>query len=100
MVITRFLGCVLAAAALTSCSAPDPIIETHYGAYEGEAYPDRRPKIEVPEGGMGVVTDSRSDTISLISLATGERFGVLPVGRDPVTIDGPHHAAIDARGNA
>jgi DNA-binding beta-propeller fold protein YncE len=100
MVITRFLGCVLAAAALASCSAPDPIIETHYGAYEGEAYPDRRPTIVVPEGGMGVVTDSRSDTISLISLATGERFGVHPVGRDPVTIDGPHHAAIDAQGNA
>ncbi len=32
---------------------------------------------------MGVVSDSLSDTISLISLATGQRFGVHPVGRDP-----------------
>ncbi|WP_437476682.1 YncE family protein [Sorangium sp. So ce1014] len=100
MVISRFLGCALAAAALVGCSDPDPLIETHYGAYEGNAYPDRRPEIVVPEGGMGVVTDSRSDTLSLISLATGERFGVYPVGRDPVTLDGPHHVAVDAPGNA
>ncbi|WP_437806693.1 YncE family protein [Sorangium sp. So ce1078] len=100
MVISRFLGCALAAAALAGCSEPEPIIETHYGAYEGDAYPDRRPELAIPEGGMGVVTDSRSDTLSLISLETGERFGVHPVGRDPVTIDGPHHVAVDAPGNA
>ncbi|WP_437730304.1 YncE family protein [Sorangium sp. So ce1335] len=95
MVLSRFLGCALAAATLASCAEPDPIIETHYEAYEGDAYPSRRPKIVIPEGGMGVVSDSRSDTLSLISLATGERFGVHPVGRDPVTIDGPHHVAVD-----
>ncbi|WP_437720657.1 YncE family protein [Sorangium sp. So ce861] len=100
MVFSRFVGFVLAAVALAGCGEPDPIIETHYGAYEGDAYPDRRPKITVPEGGMGVVSDSRSDTLSLISLATGERFGVYPVGRDPVTIDGPHHVAVDAPRNA
>ncbi|AUX44784.1 hypothetical protein SOCE26_062520 [Sorangium cellulosum] len=100
MAISRFLGCALAASTLAGCAEPDPNIETRYGAYEGEAYPNRRPKIVIPEGGMGVVSDSRSDTISLLSLATGERFGVHPVGRDPVTIDGPHHVALDAPGNA
>ncbi|XXY23084.1 YncE family protein [Sorangium sp. So ce216] len=100
MVIARFLGCALAAATLASCSDPDPIIESRYGAYEGDAYPDRRPEIVIPEGGMGVVTDSLSDTISLIALETGERFGVRPVGRDPVTIDGPHRVAVDAAGGA
>ncbi|MGK3961247.1 YncE family protein [Sorangium sp. So ce118] len=100
MVLSRFLGCALAAAALAGCSEPDPIIETRYGAYEGEAYPSRLPEIVIPEGGMGVVSDSRSDTISLISLATGERFGVRSVGRDPVTIDGPHHVAVDPSRNA
>ncbi|WP_437669595.1 YncE family protein [Sorangium sp. So ce131] len=100
MAISRFLGCALAASTLAGCAEPDPNIETRYGAYEGDAYPNRRPKIVIPEGGMGVVSDSRSDTISLLSLATGERFGVYPVGRDPVTIDGPHHVALDAPGNA
>ncbi|WP_437893253.1 YncE family protein [Sorangium sp. So ce124] len=100
MVISRFLGCALAAAMLVSCSDPEPIIEYRYSAYEGDAYPDRLPEITIPEGGMGVVSDSLSDTISLISLATGERFGVHPVGRDPVTIDGPHHVAVDAEGGA
>jgi DNA-binding beta-propeller fold protein YncE len=100
MVISRFLGCALAATTLAGCSEPDPIIERRYGAYEGDAYPNRRPEIVIPEGGMGVVTDSRSDTISLIDLETGERFGVHPVGRDPVTIDGPHHVAVDEAGGA
>ncbi|WP_437954538.1 YncE family protein [Sorangium sp. So ce119] len=100
MVLSRFLGCALAAATLASCGEPDPIIETRYDAYEGDAYPNRRPGIEIPEGGMGVVSDSLSDTISLVSLATGERFGVHPVGRDPVTIDGPHHVAVDPSGDA
>ncbi|WP_437957574.1 YncE family protein [Sorangium sp. So ce119] len=100
MVIARLLGCALAAATLASCSDPDSIIETRYGAYEGDAYPDRRPEIAIPDGGMGVVTDSLSDTISLIALETGERFGVRPVGRDPVTIDGPRRVAVDAAGGA
>jgi DNA-binding beta-propeller fold protein YncE len=90
----------LAAAMSASCADPDPIIEHRYGPYEGQAYPDRRPRIAVPPGGMGVVSDSRSDTLSLLDLTTGERFGVYPVGRDPVTIDGPHHLAIDVPGRA
>ncbi|WP_437678910.1 YncE family protein [Sorangium sp. So ce131] len=100
MVIARFLGCALAAATVASCSDPDPITEYRYGAYEGDAYPNRRPEIVIPDGGMGVVTDSLSDTISLIALETGERFGVRPVGREPVTIDGPRRVAVDAAGGA
>ncbi|WP_437281953.1 YncE family protein [Sorangium sp. So ce375] len=100
MVIARFLGGALAAATLAGCSDPDSIIEYRYGAYKGDPYPNRRPEIVIPDGGMGVVTDSLSDTISLIALETGERLGVHPVGRDPVTIDGPHRAAADAAGGA
>jgi YVTN family beta-propeller protein len=76
--------------------AQDPTIEHRYDPYQGDAYPNRRPKIAVPVGGMGLVTDSRSDTLSLIDLATGQRFATYPIGRDPVTIDGPHHVAVDA----
>ncbi|WP_437874698.1 YncE family protein [Sorangium sp. So ce513] len=100
MVIARFLGGALAAATLASCSDPDPIIEYRYGAYEGDAYPDRRPDLVIPDGGMGVVTDSLSDTISLVALETGERLAARPVGREPVTIDGPHRVVVDTAGGA
>jgi DNA-binding beta-propeller fold protein YncE len=89
-----------AAAALPACTQADPTTEHQYSPYEGEAYPNRREEIAVPPGGMGVVSDSRSDTLSLIDLATGERFGAYPIGRDPVTIDGPHHVAVDVAGGA
>jgi DNA-binding beta-propeller fold protein YncE len=96
----RLASTALAATVLASCADPEPTIEHRYGPYEGEAYPDRRPTIAIPPGGMGVVSDSRSDTLSLLELATGERIGVYPVGRDPVTIDGPHHVAVDVPGRA
>lgn len=89
-----------AAAALTACTDPDPVIEHRYAPYEGEAYPNRRPGIAIPPGGMGIVTDSRSDTISLFDLGSGDRFAAFPVGREPVTIDGPHHVAVDVAGGA
>lgn len=70
--------------------------ETSYEPYEGEAWPNRRAPLSVPAGGLGFVTDSRSDTVSLIDLGTGALVGQYPVGRDPVTLDGPHHVAVDA----
>jgi DNA-binding beta-propeller fold protein YncE len=97
------LARVLVAAGLFSqvgCSQADPTIEQRYDPYEGTAYPDRRAKITMPAEGMGIVSDSRSDTISLIDLASGKRFGTYPIGRDPVTIDGPHHVAVDSARSA
>ena len=82
--------------ALTACSSPEPSATFTYDPYAGDAYPNRRPKIEIPEGGLGIVSDSLSDSLSLLDLATGERLGSYPVGRDPVTIDGPHHVVADA----
>lgn len=84
----------LLAPAIGGCS-PEQVIEPRYDPYVGEAYPDRRTPVEIPAGGMGIVTDSLSDTLSLIDLATGSRMGSVPVGRDPVGIDGPHHVAVD-----
>lgn len=69
--------------------------ERTYAPYAGEAYPNRRPPLILPETGAGFVTDSRSDTLSIIDLETGALTAQYPVGRDPVTIDGPHHVAID-----
>jgi DNA-binding beta-propeller fold protein YncE len=71
-----------------------------YAPYEGVAFPDRRAPVSVPAGGLGIVTDSLSDRLSLVGLATGERTGVLPVGRDPVTVDGPLDLAVDVAGGS
>jgi DNA-binding beta-propeller fold protein YncE len=80
-------------AALAACG--EASIEHRYDAYDGEAYPDRRTPVAVPPGGLGVVTDSLSDTLSLIDLGTGSKMGSVPVGRDPVGLDGPHHIGVD-----
>jgi DNA-binding beta-propeller fold protein YncE len=89
----RGAAIALASLSIAACSPPDPDVEYDYDAYQGDAYPNTRPKVNVPAGGMGLVSDSKSDTISLLDLATGQRFASYPAGRDPVTIDGPHHIA-------
>ena len=83
-----------------ACSAPDPTTIHEYDPYEGEAYPDRREPIEIPEGGAGFVTNSYSDTVTVLDLGTGETIGTYPVGRDPVTLDGPHHVVVSPSGDA
>lgn len=85
---------------LSACS--DSVIEPEkqyfYDAYEGDAFPSRRPELGIPKGGMGVVSDSLSDTLSFIDVEQGKRFASYPIGRDPVTIDGPHHVVVDQSG--
>lgn len=88
----------LLGATLLGCDGSQSITEYDYAPYEGDAYPVRSTPVEVPAGGMGVVSDSLSDTISLIDLGSGERFASFPVGRNPVDIDGPHHVALDPSG--
>jgi DNA-binding beta-propeller fold protein YncE len=69
-----------------------------YDPFTGSAYPDQREPVDVPPGGLGIVTDSLSDTLSLLDLGAGERMASVPVGRDPVGLDGPHHVAVDLAG--
>jgi DNA-binding beta-propeller fold protein YncE len=77
----------------------DELATQYYDPYTGDAFPNQRPKLVIPPAGMGVVSDSLSDTLSFVDLATGDKFATYPVGRDPVTIDGPHHVVADeARG--
>lgn len=100
--VTR--GPALAAALVpglcAACSPGDPTTVYEYAPYEGEAYPDRREPLEIPEGGAGFVTNSYSDTVSVLDLGTGETLGTYPVGRDPVTLDGPHHVVVSPSGDA
>lgn len=73
---------------------PDPV------PFEGTAWPKVERPLAVPSGGMGLVTDSLSDTLSAIDLGTGEVIATRPVGRNPVDIDGPHHVAVDQPGGS
>ena len=90
----RHITLLVVASAVVACG-PETNVVYDYAPYEGEAYPDQREPIEVPAAGMGVVSDSLSDTLSFVDLGSGQRFASVPVGRDPVTIDGPHHVAVD-----
>lgn len=94
------LALAVLAAGAGACSPGDPPVIHEYDPYEGEAYPDRRTPLVVPEGGVGFVTNSYSDTVTAIALATGEVLVTVPVGRDPVSLDGPHHVAASASGDA
>jgi len=97
----HFVGVCLAVILLSAGSGctDDELAMQYYDPYAGDAFPNQRQKLVIPPAGMGVVSDSRSDTLSFVDLATGERFATYPVGRDPVTVDGPHHVVADrARG--
>lgn len=83
-------------AALLSCNESPSPPEIVYVPFSGDAYPNRRKPVAVPSGGMGVVTEAGDDAISLVDLGTGQRFATLPIGRDPVTVDGPRRLAVDA----
>ena len=94
----RLAALLLALGAGSGCT-DDELAQQYYDPYAGDAFPNQRQKLVIPPAGMGVVSDSLSDTLSFIDLATGDKFATYPVGRDPVTIDGPHHVVADmARG--
>lgn len=76
---------------LLGCSAP-----TELEPYDGPpAYPNLRPVFGASAGRLAYVSNSLSDTIAVIDLEAFESVAEVPVGRDPVDIDGPHHLAID-----
>ncbi|MFO0667452.1 MAG: LpqB family beta-propeller domain-containing protein [Polyangiaceae bacterium] len=63
--------------------------------YDGPpAYPNRRAPLELPAGEIGFVTNSYSDTVDVVELATLRRIRTFPIGRIPYDMDGPHHLRI------
>lgn len=91
---------LLSLAALTGSVSGCGQHEPEYENYDGPpAFPNRRTSYRTSSGSFGLVSDSLSDTLSLVDLDAMERVAAIPVGRDPVDIDGPHHLAVDrARG--
>jgi DNA-binding beta-propeller fold protein YncE len=102
--VSRFVMLLLCALSLASCTEPPvpdppvPVIKDE--PFSGVAYPSRHKPLDVPAAGLGIVTDSRSDTLTVLDLGTGQRIAQLLVGRDPVTIDGPGQILIDEQAGA
>jgi YVTN family beta-propeller protein len=64
-------------------------------AYRGDAFPDRRPLIETEGRRLAYVPNRSSDTISVLDLNDMTLVATVPVGRDPVDLDGPRHLVLD-----
>jgi DNA-binding beta-propeller fold protein YncE len=79
-----------------SCARTEDRI--HQIAYEGDAWPNTRPRNAIPTKALAVVTNGGSDTLSLLDLDKNEVLASPPIDLDPVGNDGPRHAAIDAKG--
>lgn len=64
--------------------------------FAGVAYPERRAKIVLPASSdVGLLANGLSDTLTFVALDDARSLANVPVGRDPVDVDGPHHLAID-----
>lgn len=87
----RVLGAALLA--LSSCGGGDA--DVRYQPFTGDAYPTRPLLFPRAEGVLAITSDNGSDTLTLLDLPSGKRLGQVPVGRDPVSVDGPHHLAVD-----
>src|SRR5205085_3759083 len=93
-----FRHAIVVLAALGACGSPETKIE--YDPYAGPpVYPDKRPKLPAAKGSYAFVSDSLSDTVSVLDVPANEVIAQVPVGRDPIGIDGPHHLAVDKDGN-
>ena len=65
--------------------------------YAREAWPDRRGPLPRPASGgpLALVTDNGSDTVSVVDVGGPATLARVPVGLDPIEIDGPHHLDVD-----
>jgi YVTN family beta-propeller protein len=66
----------------------------------GPAFPNRSTRFESRGRPLGYVANRRSDTVSVLDLAAMTKLGEVPVGRDPVDVDGPRHVVADVPANA
>ncbi|HVG63431.1 MAG TPA: hypothetical protein VNA24_33000 [Hyalangium sp.] len=106
MMRTRLLLAVLSLLSLAACGDKDPssplnVPELEYGIDEPWPSPGSLPPIG-PTGRI-VITNSRDDTLSLLDLDTMDSPGWgelarIPVGLNPVELEGPHHTAASPDG--
>jgi len=91
------LLCVVATAVTFSCgSSTGNGDDSTNPSLSGGAFPNRRATFEASGRRLGYVPNRNSDTVSVLDLDAMQLLASVPVGRDPVDIDGPRHLVIDA----
>ncbi|MEO6418400.1 MAG: YncE family protein [Polyangiaceae bacterium] len=89
------VACLLA---LAACAKTKTETNHVYDAYEGgAAYPNLRPKLAADGDDFALVPNSGSDSISFLDLGKGVVSGTAPAGRNPFTLDSPHHVVGDPK---
>jgi YVTN family beta-propeller protein len=89
-----------AALALLGCAASQGADATPEPEASSPAFPRRGTRFERGGRLLGYVANRRSDSVSVLDLDTMTELGEVPVGRDPVDVDGPRHAVADAQAGA
>lgn len=87
--LRRELSVVVLACCAAACADETPPPE------EINAYPSQRQEFLGRGSTLGFVANRLSDTISVIDLDAMSVLGTVPVGRDPVEIDGPRQLVLD-----
>lgn len=69
-----------------------------WSKFDGAAYPQLHANLPWPSAGpLALTSDNGADTLTAFDPLTGQLLARVPVGRDPVGIDGPHHLAVDRK---
>jgi YVTN family beta-propeller protein len=86
----------VAALALLACTAGHGLEPAPEPEASRPAFPRRGVRFESDGRLLGYVANRRSDTVSVLDLDAMTELGEVPVGRDPVDVDGPRHAVVNA----
>ncbi|HET7544942.1 MAG TPA: beta-propeller fold lactonase family protein [Polyangiaceae bacterium] len=86
----KFLFVVVATIAVACSGSTGPADDA------GVSFPNRRSTFEHAGRRLGYVANRNSDTVSVLDLDAMTLLGSVPVGRDPVDIDGPRHIVLDS----
>lgn len=65
--------------------------------YDAAAWPRNYSPLPSAAGPVALVTNSLSDTVSVVDLASSRELAAIPVGLEPVDTDGPHHIVVNPR---
>lgn len=82
---------LLAVLALVACGDEVRVVDEPYA---GRAFPAPAP-LALPAGPWAVTSNNADDTLTFVDLTTRAVFAEVPVGLNPVDLDGPHHLAVD-----
>lgn len=91
--MSRWLALSLLAAACSS----ERVVRNDL-PWEGDAWTGGRARFAIDKAALAIVTNNASDSVSLLDLSKNEVVATVPVDVDPLAVDGPHHAVVDAAG--